>query len=220
MLKKILNFIYPDTCIFCRKIIGVSAYEKQDFTCNNCKKKLEYIRGQNDLKKSCNTYFDYLLYAFKYEGFVRTLLLDFKFYNKTYLHEFFASEILKIIQKFSQAKYDYILYVPISINRYFARGFNQSYMIAKYISNHINIPILKYGLVKIKNNKIQSTLKIAQRKQNVSGVYKVLFRKSLAGKKVLLVDDIFTTGSTVNECSRILKDAGVLEITVATIARA
>ena len=220
MFTKILKVIYPDRCIFCQKLLDISAYEKQDFTCNNCKKKLEYIRGQNNIKKSYNTHFDYLLYAFKYENFIRNFILNFKFHNKKYLCEFFALEMVKIIQIFSPTRFDYILYVPISINRYFERGFNQSYMIAKYISDHINVPILKYGLVKIKNNKMQSTLNIAQRKQNVNGVYKVLFSKVLKGTRVLLVDDIFTTGSTVNECSRILKEAGVIEITVATIARA
>lgn len=220
MFSNILNLIYPNKCIFCKSILDFYSLEKKEFTCNNCKKKLEYIRGVINIQKASNKHFDYFICAYSYEKIIRKLLLDFKFYNKKHLCYFLASDLSKILGEFHLEKVDYISYVPISFYRYINRGYNQSELIAKCISRSLGVPLLKYCLVKIKNNKAQSTLNISKRKSNVNGVYKVLFKKAIKGKSIILVDDIYTTGSTVNECSRILKDAGAKSIIVATVARA
>ena len=220
MFNRILGLMYPDRCIFCKKILDFYAHENKEFTCNICQKKLEYIRGQKCIEKYDNQYFDYLIYAFQYEDIIRKILLDFKFNNKKYLYRFFATEIINTISYFSHTKYDYILYVPISFKKYIERGFNQSYMIAKYVSDGLGIPLLKYGLIKIKHNQTQSTLNISKRRQNVLGVYKACFKKTINDKNILLIDDIYTTGSTLNECSKVLKEAGASNVTVVTIAKA
>ena len=75
------------------------------------------------------------------------------------------------------------------------------------------------SLYKIKNNKPQSTLKKEERQENVIGVYGIKNKKILQNKKIILIDDIFTTGSTVNECSKILKQSGVKQIGIFTIAK-
>ena len=144
----------------------------------------------------------------------------FKFHNKKYFRYFLAKSIADILDKTCIKNIDFIVPVPISIKRYFERGYNQSFLIAKNISKYLNIPVLKYCLVKVKHNKRQSELLNKQRVLNVKNVYKVYNSKLIKGKCVLLIDDIYTTGSTVNECSRVLKEAGVNKIIVATVAKA
>ena len=220
MISKLLNLIYPNKCIFCNSILDFYSLEKKEFTCNNCKKNLEYIRGVIDIQKASNKHFDYFVCAYNYEKIVRKLLLDFKFYNKKYLRYFLASDLSRIIKKYNIEKVDYITYVPISFKRYIERGYNQSELIANCISHSLGIPLLKYCLIKIKHNQVQSSLSLTSRRLNVVGVYKVLFKKAIKGKNIILIDDIYTTGSTVDECSKVLKDAGANRIIVATVAKA
>ena len=115
---------------------------------------------------------------------------------------------------------DYIVYVPISYKRYIERGYNQSYLIAKALSKHTAIPLKKFCLIKIKNNERQSELLHEQRENNTKGVYCVNKLHEIKGKCLLLVDDIYTTGATANECSKVLKMAGANSIIVTTIAKA
>ena len=219
-ISKILNFIYPTKCAICGTNIEIKAIQIQEFTCNNCKLKLEYIRDDYVVKKAQGKYFDYICSAYFYEKEIRNLILGFKFSNKKYLCDFLSQELINILAKFDVSKLDYVTYVPISIKRYFERGYNQSYLIAKRISQRLDIPIVKYGLIKIKNNKTQSNLNVAQRLTNPKGAYKVLLKSIIKDKNVLLVDDIYTTGSTLNECSKVLKEAGVKTIVAATCAKA
>ena len=99
------------------------------------------------------------------------------------------------------------------------RGYNQSELIAKEIAKQMELKFEKDVLVKQRNTEVQSTLTKAQRKQNVKGAFLITDITKIIGRKIILVDDIYTTGSTVNECSRILKLAGAKEICVVTIAK-
>ena len=118
-------------------------------------------------------------------------------------------------------KYDIIMPVPISKKRFKQRGYNQSDLFARKLADELKIKYLKNGLLKIKNNPAQSTLNRDEREKNVKGVYKInlLIEKYIKGKKVLLVDDIFTTGYTANECSKILIEKGSGKVGIFTIAK-
>ncbi len=220
MLEKILEFVYPSRCIICDKVLEFNSFEKKEFTCNNCKKKLEYKREGNAFRQVFNMNFDYLLSIFSYKDIVRKLLLDFKFNEKKYLKYFFSNELVCALEKNQIKQIDYIIFVPISVRRYFERGYNQSKIVAIEISKYLQIPIVKNVLRKVKHNKRQSELSIVERVNNTKNVYKVYNKEIIKGKGVLLIDDIYTTGNTVNECSRVLKEAGVKTIFVATIAKA
>ena len=136
------------------------------------------------------------------------------------MYKTFAKIILKnekmyrIIQS-----YDIIGAVPIHKKRKNERGYNQSELIAKEISR--NIKELKYGKIlrKIKNNERQSSLSKDKRNQNVKGVYQIENIQIIKGKKVILFDDIYTTGSTVEECSKVLKANNAKEIMILTLAK-
>lgn len=118
-------------------------------------------------------------------------------------------------------KYDIILIVPISKQRKRERGYNQSGLVAKEISKIISVKIEKNKIYKIKNIRPQSTLNKQQREENIKQAYKVKNIENIRNKKILIFDDIYTTGSTVNECARMLNKAGIdkKNIGVLTIAK-
>ncbi len=193
--------------------------EVTEYACNICKKNLEYIKKESVSKLVYNKHYDYLISSYKYRSIIRKFILDFKFEDKKYLVDFLTSKLSKLIIQYSKINHiDFILYVPISLKRFYERGYNQSFLLARNISKEIGIPIIKYGLIKIKHNKRQSELNHIDRFFNTKGVYKVNKIYDFKNKSVILIDDIYTTGNTVNECSRILKECGVKKIVVATVA--
>lgn len=117
------------------------------------------------------------------------------------------------------SKYDMIISVPVSRKRKKERGYNQSELIAKEISKKLNMEYAKDVLYKTKNTIAQSKLNKEEREENAKGVYEIKNLNKITGKKILLIDDIYTTGSTVNECSKILKQANPKKIGIFTIAK-
>ena len=116
--------------------------------------------------------------------------------------------------------YDIIIPVPIHTKRRMERGYNQSALIAKEISKEIQkIDYLEDVLIKKINNKPQSTKNKSERKNNVIGAYYMKNKEKINNKKILLLDDIYTTGNTVNECCKILQSANPKCIDVITIAK-
>ena len=115
--------------------------------------------------------------------------------------------------------YDTIIPVPISKKRFAQRGYNQSSLIAKEIAKKLDITYNDKCLFKTKNIIEQSKLNKEERQKNIQGVYELYHKELLKDKKILLVDDIYTTGSTVNECSKILMKANPKKIGVFTIAK-
>ena len=142
-----------------------------------------------------------------YDGIIRKLLIKYKFNEKTYLYKIFTKNLKnnkKICLLFE--KYDIIIPVPISKKREKERGYNQSLLISREISKQLNIECNNQILFKFKNTQPQSSLTKEERMENAKNVYYIKYEDKIKNKKILLVDDIYTTGSTVNECSKILKE--------------
>ena len=201
ILTKILDIIYPKVCYICGR-------KAEDGLCKKCEKLLEKqtAYGIDNYKDDSNTFFDKHIYLYTYDGLIRNLILKFKFNDKPYLYKIFIKNLKnnkKICLLFK--KYDIIIPVPISKKREKERGYNQSLLISKELSNLYNIYCDNNILIKTKNTKPQSILKKEQRIENAKNVYYIVNNKKIKNKRVLLIDDIFTTGSTVNECSKILK---------------
>jgi len=114
--------------------------------------------------------------------------------------------------------YDIICAVPIHKKRKAERGYNQSELIAKEISKKLQNIEYKDILIKTKNNKRQSDLKREDRIDNVRNVYEIRNKQIIKDKKIIIFDDVYTTGNTVNECSRVLKENGANKILVLTLA--
>lgn len=214
--ERILNLIYPQTCGICGKI-----YQKS--LCNKCKIRLRKNLDINIIKEVQeieDKYFNELMYIFKYEGEIRKLILDYKFNDKSYIYLTFVNFLLKNKKIFENIKkYDKIIPVPISKKRLKARGYNQSYLISREIAKQTNLELVNNCLRKTKNIIEQSKLNKEERKQNIQGVYELKNEKLIKNKKILLIDDIYTTGSTVNECSKILRKGNVAKIGVLTLAK-
>lgn len=227
--EKIINLIYPQTCGICGKINNKTICSK----CNIQLKKQEKIGiltkeklEENSLEMEKN--FEELMYIFKYEGQIRELILDYKFNEKSYMYKTFVNFLLKNKKIFENIKkYDKIIPVPISKKRYKERGYNQSLLIAKEISmqisyetnNNIKLELVNNCLIKTKNIIEQSKLNKEDRQHNIQGVYTLKNGSILTNKSILLLDDIYTTGSTVNECSRVLQQAKPNKIGVLVLAK-
>ena len=165
--------------------------------------------------------FSELLYLFNYKGIIRDLILKFKFQSCPYVSKVFVNFLLKnekIFQKIE--KYDTIIPVPISKERKKERGYNQSLVFARELCKYLeNVVLIDNCLYKIKNTVPQSTLTKQQREENIKNAYELKNKQIIKNKKILLIDDIYTTGNTVNECAKILKAGNPKNIGVLTIAK-
>lgn len=216
MLDFILSLIYPNVCGFCNNICKESL-------CNQCEERINKILLCNidNYEDDKTKFFLRHIYLFKYNDEIRQKILDYKFNDKAYIYKTFS----KIINKNEKIcgfleKYDIIIPIPIHKKRKNTRGYNQSELIAKEISkNFKNLNLEKDLLTKKENNKPQSTLTKIERDENVKNVYTLKNIDKIKDKKIVLLDDIYTTGSTVNECSRLLKLNGAKEIGIITLAK-
>ena len=199
--------IFPQVCGICGKI-------DRNALCKKCELQL---RKLDELE---NKFFDEVMYEFKYEGLIRKLILDYKFNEKSYLYVTFVKFLLKNKKLFENIKkYDTIIPVPISYKRYKERGYNQSLLIAKEIAVNTDLELLNNCLIKTKNIIEQSKLNKEDRAKNISGVYILQKKELIENRKILLVDDIYTTGSTVNECSRMLRYGNPKKIGILILAK-
>ena len=176
------------------------------------------IKNKNELEDK--KYFNEHLYIFLYQGIIRRIILKYKFQEEAYLYKTFVNFLLKNENFFEKIKkYDTIVPVPISKKRLKERGYNQSELIAKEIAYNSELKLETASLFKTKNIIEQSKLNKEERLKNIQGVYKLTNMEKLYKKKILLVDDIYTTGSTVNECARVLRKAQPRNIGVFTLAK-
>ena len=213
MLNKIINYVYPKVCGFCNKIIS------EEYTCKNCQEKLKYMYESERQLVSVNKYFDILICAYKYKGIIRSKILQYEFKNKKYLYTTLSQRLIELLNMYSN-EIDIIIPVPIHFMRAFNRGYNQSFLIARFIAQKMDKELKNNILKKVRNNKPQSLLTANKRKNNVYNAYKLIRADAIKGKTILLIDDIYTTGATVNECSKVLKENGAKKIIVATVAKA
>lgn len=212
MLEDILEIIFPTTCGICDKIC-------KEALCKKCELKLKKYEI-NLIRKNKRMYFTESMHIFRYEDIIREKIISYKFNNKAYLYKTFSKIILKNKKICGFFKnYDIIIPVPIHKKRKLERGYNQTELIAKVIANQTHLKLEKNVLVKQKNIVSQSSLNKNERKQNVKNAFIVNNIQKIANKKILLFDDIYTTGSTANECSKILKKAGAKQIGVLTVAK-
>ena len=193
--------------ICCSKCSGVLT-ETQRPVCYTC--------------RAAKRHFDGAVSASRYTEEMRKSIHRFKFYGETHMTNTLAGFISYAFKK-SGAKseaFDILLCVPPDKKRYRKRGFDHTEVIGKAVSEKLDITFFNNVILKVKNNLPQHTLSARQRAANVRGVYKIINPDAVKGKNILLIDDVFTTGSTVNEIARILKRAGAKYVLVATVAKA
>ena len=208
------NFIYPPVCGICGKL-------NNEFLCGKCEKMLKNQSKFEIIENKYNSnFYDNHLYIFQYQGIIRKIILDYKFNEKAYLYKTFVNFLLKDKKFFNILKtYDTIIPVPISKNRKKQRGYNQCLLLSKEISKILQIENNNNCLYKKKDILPQSTLNKEEREQNIKGAYELKNIETIKNKRILLIDDIYTTGSTLNECAKILRKGKPNKIDCFTIAK-
>lgn len=212
LLQDLLDLVYPPRCAFCHKLLR----HEGEGVCKDCLTGLPYtgdLAVQSGLKqiKCCVS-------PLFYENTVRDSLHRFKFGQRTGYAGIYAGFMVKSIDE-NQISCDIISWAPVSRQRLRIRGYDQSELLARELSRRLGRPY-KRLLVKQKHTMPQSQTKnAAQRRENVKGAYRCCDPEEVRGKRVLLVDDIVTSGSTLTECAKILKEAGAAEISAVTVAR-
>ena len=196
-----MNFIL-DGCIKCGKpIINYSLEEQSIEGCSYCLNK--------------GFYFDKVISCVEYTQISKKIIFGLKYNNKTYLSKY-ISIIMKEKLELENIKFDYILFVPLHKKRLKERGFNQAEKIAIDLSKITGIPVVDNISIKY-NTKRLYKLRKSERIDELKNAFIIKNNIiDLKNKNILLVDDIFTTGSTVNEISKILKINGVNKVFVAT----
>ena len=192
--------------------------------CNKCEVKIkkEFKFKTDNYESDIDKNFIEHHYFFKYENLIRNQIISLKFHEKPYIYQTITYFLKKMQKSFENLKkYDIIITVPLSMLRKKERGYNQSILVAKEISKIIEVPIGSKILYKTKNTIPQSSLNKEEREKNAKGVYKVTNIKEIYNKKILIIDDIYTTGNTVNECAYMLIQKGIQRenIGVLTIAK-
>ena len=209
----------PNKCPVCNKI---KAFDDQSVVCEKCLDKLKSVSDNSCLKcgagvdrckcKKHHVEYDGLVAPFYYEDIAIKIVSLFKYRYMTFFASFFAKEMAKKVKgKYENITFDYIAYIPFSSMQKRKRNYNQSELLAEELSKILNIPQSPL-IIKLYNNKSQHYMKNQNRKGNVAGVYQIDVSVDLTGKKILLVDDIKTTGATLNECARELKLYGAEEV--------
>lgn len=211
MLEFVLDFLFPPTCSVCGKL-------DKNWLCENCKKRIERLE-KSELVDIENKKYEKLLYIFKYESLIRKLILKYKFSGQGYLCNLFSNVIInnKNNQKILK-EYDLIIPVPMYEKKRSKRGYNQTELIAEKIATSLNIEYSKC-IEKVINTTTQSKLGGKSRQSNIQHAFFIKNDIEVEDKKIILLDDIYTTGATSEECSRILKNSGAKEVLILVLAK-
>lgn len=212
----LLNLFFPPKCAFCRAVLNGDR-EKTGF-CAECEKSLP--RPAESLMGKTGEFFDFCLAPLYYRGAVRRSVLRFKFYGARPYFTAYAKIIAEAVRNEPEASFDVITWVPVSKNRLRKRGYDQARLIAERLSLELGVPCRRL-LIKIRHTPPQSGISGAEkRRANVSGAYAASGDENIKDLKILLVDDVITTGSTLSECTRTLLMAGADRVVCAVLARA
>ncbi len=205
------NIVYAPLCISCWS--GIKKYSGP--ACNICS--TPFPSEYSDICAEClktPPVFSRALSFGLYADTLATAINIYKFHGIKRLYK----PLGKFLLEFDIAGADAIIPVPLSVNSLRARGFNQSLLLAKFVSDNSKIPLMLDGLIKSLETPPQIGLSAKERISNLKGVFRAV--RDFSGMRLLLVDDVMTTGATVKECSRQLLKAGAEDVVVLTLARA
>lgn len=231
-LSSFIDAVLPPRCLICGKVVCesnslcVDCFEKINFItspyCQRCGRPLFNDISDDLFCASClnkRLPFRYSRSAIEYDDFSKKLILDFKFLdhieNKTLLSRWLFSAGKDI---FSEGV-DLIVPVPLHVARLFKRKYNQSAILAQELSKLSGILAEYKALKKVRHTRPQVQCGGSERAKNVRNAFEIIYPERIKGKRVVLIDDVFTTGATIKECTKVLKKAGALSVDALTIAR-
>lgn len=234
-VKGLLDLIYPLTCQVCkikldfRNITGLceSCWKKIQKNsppfCSKCGKSLPGPSQDSLICGEClkkKFYFHRAWSVCLYEGVVKECIHLFKYSRRLCLLRPFSQLMIEFVRDYlDHNRYDFLVPVPLHKVKLREREFNQSLLLAQSVSRAFNLPLSTNNLRRIRTTPSQTQLNLQQRLTNIKGSFGVKDGPRLKDKRFLLVDDVFTTGSTVDECSKVLLKAGAKRVEVLTLAR-
>lgn len=213
IIHRCLDLLYPPKCVFCDTLLQ----EGEEYFCRSCGEKIP-MADDSEICRT-GTYFDRCVAPLYYETMVRESFLDYKFHEKTWRAATYAAFLEPYVRKeFPQL--DVVTWVPLGRRSQKDRGFDQSELLAKELAKRLELPCEKL-LEKIRDTRQQSRLQMPEeRRANVLGAYGMRKNVLVSGRRILVVDDVVTTGSTMDECCRVLSSAGAAEIHCVALAQA
>lgn len=216
------DFIFPRFCAACQLKLTTN----ENSICSNCLSLIKNIPNDFLDKEYQKKFADegliddfQSLFIFEKGKELQKIIHALKYENKIYLGQFLGKFLAKeLYDKINNWKADLIIPIPLHSLKKAQRGFNQSNYIAKGIAKILNIPVENSVLKRIRYTESQTKKNLIERKVNVEGAFKVKRSKKVQNKKIILVDDVITTGATISECARQLKKFGAKNIFAVSIA--
>ena len=212
MIRWIGDVLFPSKCVLCRRVLK----DGETDLCRACRVEIpEYPKGKTKLQ-----FLDSWTAVWYYEGNVRKSLLRYKFrHARVYAEGYGRLLAMKLLREYPDG-FDLVTWVPVSGLRKLRRGYDQVELLAKAVGRELGMEPVRL-LTKNRNNPPQSGISgYAARRANVLGIYRCVNEKRITGKRILLLDDIITTGATAGECARVLLTEDAAEVHCAVIAAA
>ena len=232
-IARVLDFVLPHICLSCKQpmVVGQNicpaCWPNLQFItapqCHCCGTPFGFEMGDGTLCAACIEYtpdFTMARAALRYDDYSKPLILGFKHADKTHLRLWLGKILAQSARAVTDGA-DYIVPVPLHWTRLLKRRYNQSALLAAELSIHCGVPHADDLLARIRRTTPHENMDRGQRERNVKRAFAVRdhYAEKIIGKTIVLVDDVFTTGSTVAECSRTLLRAGAGAVRVATVAR-
>lgn len=212
LLSVLFDLLFPPRCVFCGCIIAPGTK-----ICNSCAHKVVPVKTVRRMNLPAVGKNIPCAVLYPYAGSVRESILRFKFEGEKRNANYYAERLAtQILEQFRGSAFDFVTSVPLSDKRKKERGYNQSELIARRISEQLGVPYAEC-LSKTADNAEQHRLKRNERKANVKGAYQVS-DTGIPGRRILMVDDIMTTGATLSECASVLYKAGAESVFCAVVA--
>lgn len=204
MLKAFKNLIFSgkNLCPFCKE----TKVKTPNHICKSCREFIKIANRELNIKLP-NV--ERIYYSCIYNRLMRKELHKFKFQGKSYLYKGFGEILIYTIEEMGlKNKIDAIIFVPMHSRKKAQRGYNQSELLAKYVAENLEIPLLKNHLLKSKWTEEQNKLGKVERMTNLKNSFKAINTNDFKDKDILLIDDIITTGATMEECAKTLVESG------------
>jgi competence protein ComFC len=233
-LGGIATLLYPPSCTICSASVDPGEYLCEECAAKSarivppfCAKCSEPFAGAITSSFACancaqrKLHFEAAVSAYRARGIVRDVILNFKYGKQVHLRHLVARWLIAALddERIRQCQFDVIVPVPLHPARQRERGFNQAALLAEYLSAQMALPSLSV-LERIRYTTTQTLFDRAERMQNLRNAFRLRRNADVRRLRVLLIDDVLTTGSTLSECARVLKRAGAHSVYAATAARA
>jgi ComF family protein len=234
-LSDLIDFIYPPVCFVCKSDL---VHSDTWNICRDCRDQIAYIRPpfctrcgrayahEQDFEHLCGDcitrarYYRRARSVGHYRGMLRNALHLFKYRLQRHLARTLGGIMTEQLSSLAEEwQYDLIMPVPLHPRRLRTRGFNQALCLASALGRHLRVPLDRFNRKRLRWTTSQVGLTERERALNVRNAFDVCRPEAVKDKCVLLIDDIYTSGSTVNECSRVLITAGAEAVDVLTLAR-